>query len=132
EEGLANVFLRHDYLAEAARRAVRAWGLEILAQSPAEYSNTVTGVLLPEGVSEVALRAIILDRFNMSLGAGLGRLAGRVFRIGHLGHYNDLMLAGTLAGIEIGLELAGVPHQKGGVDAALAYLVEHAKARQQA
>lgn len=129
EEGLANVFLRHDYLAEAARRAVCGWRLEILARNPAEYSSTVTGVLLPNGGHEVALRAVILDRFNMSLGAGLGKLAGRVFRIGHLGHFNDLMLAGTLAGIEMGLELAGVPHQKGGVQAALAHLTAHAKTR---
>jgi alanine-glyoxylate transaminase/serine-glyoxylate transaminase/serine-pyruvate transaminase len=132
EEGLANVFLRHDYLAEAARRAVRGWGLEVLAQNPAEYSSTVTGVLLPEGANEIALRAVIRDRFNLSLGAGLGKLSGRVFRIGHLGHFNDLMLAGTLAGIEMGLALAGVPHQKGGVQAALAYLTEHAKTRQPA
>jgi len=122
EEGLANVFLRHHRLAEATRRAVRAWRLEIWASNPAEYSNTVTGVLLPEGFSESAFRALVLDRFNMSLGSGLGKVAGKVFRIGHIGDFNELMLAGTLAGVQMGFELAGVPHSKGGIDAALDYL----------
>jgi alanine-glyoxylate transaminase / serine-glyoxylate transaminase / serine-pyruvate transaminase len=129
EEGLENVFQRHDRLAEATRRAVRAWGLDVFAVNPAEYSSTVTGILLPEGSSEVELREIILDRFNMSLGAGLGKLSGRVFRIGHLGSFNELMLAGTLAGVEMGLELAGVPHRKGGINAALEYLTEQARVR---
>ena len=122
EEGLANVFLRHHRLAKATRRAVRAWGLEIWASNPAEYSNTVTGVLLPEGFSESAFRALVLARFNMSLGSGLGKVAGKVFRIGHIGDLNELMLAGTLAGVQMGFELAGVPHRKGGIDAALDYL----------
>jgi alanine-glyoxylate transaminase/serine-glyoxylate transaminase/serine-pyruvate transaminase len=122
EEGLANVFRRHDRLAEATRRAVRAWGLEIWAANPAEYSSSSTAILLPDGFSESAFRAVVLDRFNMSLGAGLGKTAGKVFRIGHLGDFNDLMLAGTLAGVEMGLDLAGIPHRKGGINAALDYL----------
>ncbi len=126
EEGLDNVFQRHNRHAEATRRAVRAWGLEVLARNPAEYSSTLTAVLLPEGFNEADLRAIILKKFNMSLGAGLGKLAGKVFRIGHLGDLNDLMLCGTLAGVEMGLELADVPHHKCGVAAALAYLTEQA------
>jgi alanine-glyoxylate transaminase/serine-glyoxylate transaminase/serine-pyruvate transaminase len=127
EEGLENVFRRHARLAEATRRAVRAWGLEILALEPREYSNSLTAVLMPEGFGEAALRAVILDQLNMSLGSGLGKVAGRVFRIGHLGSINELMLAGTLAGVEMGLELAGVPHSKGGISAALEYLVAQAK-----
>src|SRR5215472_6550272 len=127
EEGLENVFRRHDRLAEATRRAVQSWGFEIQASNPVEYSSTLTGVRLPEGFDEAALRAVILDKFNMSLGSGLGRLAGRVFRIGHLGSLNDLTLAGTLAGVEMGLDLAGVPHHKGGLDAAMAYLTERAR-----
>jgi alanine-glyoxylate transaminase/serine-glyoxylate transaminase/serine-pyruvate transaminase len=126
EEGLANVFRRHDRLAEATRRAVRAWGLEIWACNPSEYSSSITGVLLPDGFSEAAFRAIVLDRFNMSLGQGLGKTTGKVFRIGHLGDFNDLMLAGTLAGVEMGLALAGIPHHKGGINAALDYLTESA------
>ena len=124
EEGLENVFDRHLRLAEATRRAVRAWGLELLPLDPAEYSPTVTAVLLPERFNEAAVRALILDRFNMSLGAGLGKVAGRVFRIGHLGSINELMLAGTLAGVEMGLALADVPHQAGGVAAAMLYLTQ--------
>jgi alanine-glyoxylate transaminase/serine-glyoxylate transaminase/serine-pyruvate transaminase len=122
EEGLENVFKRHDRHAEAARRAVRAWGLEILCANPAEYSSSLTAVLMPEGHSEIAFRRVVLDRFNLSLGSGLTKLRDKVFRIGHLGDFNDLMLCGTLSGIEMGLELAGVPHRKGGVDAALSYL----------
>jgi alanine-glyoxylate transaminase/serine-glyoxylate transaminase/serine-pyruvate transaminase len=122
EEGLENVFKRHDRHAEAARRAVRAWGLEILCANPAEYSSSLTAVLMPEGHSEIAFRKVVLDRFNLSLGSGLTKLRDKVFRIGHLGDFNDLMLCGTLSGIEMGLELAGVPHRKGGVDAALSYL----------
>ena len=128
EEGLSNVFRRHDCLAEATRRAVRAWGLEIWACNPAEYSTSITAVLLPEGFSESAFRAVVLDRFNMSLGSGLGRTAGKVFRIGHLGDFNELMLAGTLSGVEMGLELAGIPHRKGGINAALDYLTEQRRA----
>jgi alanine-glyoxylate transaminase/serine-glyoxylate transaminase/serine-pyruvate transaminase len=123
EEGLDNVFKRHDRHAEATRRAVRAWGLDILCANPAEYSSSLTAVLMPEGHSEIKFREVVLDHFNLSLGSGLTKLRDKVFRIGHLGDFNDLMLAGTLAGIEMGLELAGVPHQKGGVDAAMDYLV---------
>jgi alanine-glyoxylate transaminase/serine-glyoxylate transaminase/serine-pyruvate transaminase len=128
EEGLENVFRRHLRLAEATRRAVRAWGLELLAVEPPQYSQTLTAVLLPDGYDEAALRALILDRFNLSLGAGLGKVAGRVFRIGHLGSFNELMLAGALAGVEMGLALFGVPHTTGGVSAAMAYLTEQARA----
>jgi alanine-glyoxylate transaminase/serine-glyoxylate transaminase/serine-pyruvate transaminase len=128
EEGFENVFRRHDRLAEATRRAVRAWGLEIWASNPAEYSSSITGVLLPDGFSESDFRAVVLDRFNMSLGSGLGKTAGKVFRIGHLGDFNELMLAGTLAGVEMGLELAGIPHRKGGINAALDYLTEQGRA----
>ena len=124
EEGLANVFARHARLAEATRRAVRAWGLEILCVNPAEYSNVLTAILMPEGHNADRFRKIVLDNFDMSLGTGLNKVAGSVFRIGHLGDFNELMLAGTLCGVEMGLELAGVPCKKGGVDAAMAYLVE--------
>ena len=126
EEGLDNVFRRHDRHAEATRRAVRAWGLEILCLNPAEYSSALTAVMMPAEHDEAAFRKVVLDNFNMSLGSGLGKIAGKVFRIGHLGDFNDLMLAGTLAGVEMGLELAGVPHAKGGVAAALEYLVSSA------
>jgi alanine-glyoxylate transaminase/serine-glyoxylate transaminase/serine-pyruvate transaminase len=122
DEGLESVFARHRRHAEATRRAVRAWGLEVWAANPAEYSCSATAVTLPEGFNEAEVRAIILRHFNMSLGAGLGKVAGKVFRIGHLGSFNDLMLAGTLCGVEMGLELAKVPHRKGGVAEALAYL----------
>ncbi|MDH5287118.1 MAG: aminotransferase class V-fold PLP-dependent enzyme [Betaproteobacteria bacterium] len=124
EEGLPAVFARHDRLAEAARRAARAWGLEILCADPAEYSSTLTALVMPEGHDADAFRRVVLDRFDMSLGQGLGKVAGRVFRIGHLGWFNDLMLCGTLAGVEMGLAAAGVPHRRGGVDAAMAYLAE--------
>jgi alanine-glyoxylate transaminase/serine-glyoxylate transaminase/serine-pyruvate transaminase len=123
EEGLDNVFKRHDRHAEATRRAVRAWGLEILCLNPAEYSSALTAVLMPEGRNEADFRKVVLDNFNMSLGSGLGKVAGKVFRIGHLGDFNDLMLAGTLAGVEMGLAVAGVSHKKGGIDAAMDYLV---------
>jgi alanine-glyoxylate transaminase/serine-glyoxylate transaminase/serine-pyruvate transaminase len=128
EEGLQNVFARHRRLGEAARRAVRAWGLEIVALDPKEYSDSVTAVFTPAGHSADALRGVILERFNMPLGTGLGRLQNKVFRIGHMGDFNDLMLAGTLAGVEMGLEVAEVPHRKGGVAAALDYLTESLKA----
>lgn len=123
EEGLENVFKRHDRHAEATRRAVKAWGLEILCANPAEYSSSLTAVLMPEGHSEIAFRQVVLDRFNLSLGSGLSKIRDKVFRIGHLGDFNDLMLLGTLAGVEMGLGLAGVPHQKGGVASAMDYLV---------
>jgi alanine-glyoxylate transaminase/serine-glyoxylate transaminase/serine-pyruvate transaminase len=124
EEGLDNVFERHARLAEATRRAVRAWGLEILCLNPEEYSNTLTGVVMPDGHNADNLRKVILQRFDMSLGTGLGKVQGRVFRIGHLGDFNELMLAGTLAGVEMGLSVAGIPHAKGGVQAALSFLVD--------
>jgi alanine-glyoxylate transaminase / serine-glyoxylate transaminase / serine-pyruvate transaminase len=122
EEGLTNVFARHARHAEATRRAVQAWGLEVLALDPREYSGSLTAVLMPPGHDADRLRKLILDRFDMSLGTGLAKLSGKVFRIGHLGYFNDLMLAGTLCGVEMGLEVAQVPSRKGGVDAALAYL----------
>ena len=122
EEGLPRVFARHDRFARATRAAVEAWGLEVLAANPAEYSSVLTTVMMPDGHDADALRGIILERFDMSLGAGLGKLKGRVFRIGHLGDFNDLMLMGTLAGVEMGLQVAGVPHQEGGVLAAMRVL----------
>ena len=123
EEGLPNVFHRHERHAEATRAAVQAWGLEVVCENPQEYSSSLTAVLMPKGHDADRLRRIILDQFDMSLGSGLGKLAGRVFRIGHLGHFNDLMLAGTLSGIEMGLRLAEVPHTPGGLMAALHHLV---------
>jgi alanine-glyoxylate transaminase / serine-glyoxylate transaminase / serine-pyruvate transaminase len=129
EEGLVNVFARHDRHAEATRRAVRAWGLEVLCANPAEYSSVVTAVVMPAGHDADRLREIILNNFNMSLGMGLAKLKGKVFRIGHLGDFNDLTLMAALAGVEMGLELAGVPHKKGGVDAAMQYLAECAKSK---
>jgi alanine-glyoxylate transaminase/serine-glyoxylate transaminase/serine-pyruvate transaminase len=122
EEGLANVFARHDRLAEATRRAVRGWGLDILCADAAEYSSSLTAVMVPEGHDADAVRRAALERFDLSLGTGLGKVTGKVFRIGHLGWFNELMLMGTLAGVEMALALAGVPHQPGGVGAAMAYL----------
>ena len=127
EEGWENVFGRHDRHAEATRRAVRAWGLEILCQEPEEYSSALTAVVMPAGHDADMLREVILANFDMSLGMGLAKLKGKVFRIGHLGDFNDLTLAGTLAGVEMGLELAGVPHRKGGVQAAMEYLAGQAR-----
>jgi alanine-glyoxylate transaminase/serine-glyoxylate transaminase/serine-pyruvate transaminase len=129
EEGLSNVFRRHHRHGEATRVAVRTWGLEIVCQDPQEYSNSLTAVFTPQGHDADKLRAVILENFDMSLGSGLSRLAGKVFRIGHLGHFNDLMLAGTLSGVEMGLRMAGVPHKPGGAAAALESLIE---SRQQA
>jgi len=128
EEGLPNVFRRHDRHAEAARAAVRAWDLEIVCENPREYSSSVTVAFMPKGHDADELRNVILENFDMSIGAGLSKLTGKVFRIGHLGSFNDLMLAGTLSGIEMGLRLAGVPHKEGGVAAALESLVQ-AKAK---
>ena len=122
EEGLDRVFARHIRHAEATRRAVRAWGLEILCLNPDEYSPALTTVVMPEGHDADALRKVVLERFDMSLGTGLGKLKGKVFRIGHLGDFNDLMLAGTLCGVEMGLSLAGIPYTKGGVMAAIDFL----------
>jgi alanine-glyoxylate transaminase / serine-glyoxylate transaminase / serine-pyruvate transaminase len=129
EEGLENVFARHDRHAEATRRAVEAWKLEVLCLNPHEYSSSLTAVLMPTGHNADHLRQVILEQFNMSLGSGLGKLQGKIFRIGHLGDFNDLMLAGTLSGVEMGLTLAGVPHAKGGVAAAIDYLTQTAQAR---
>jgi alanine-glyoxylate transaminase/serine-glyoxylate transaminase/serine-pyruvate transaminase len=126
EEGLHGVFARHARHAEATRRAVRAWGLEILCANAEEYSNTLTAVMMPAGHDADALRKTILEAYDMSLGTGLGRLAGKIFRIGHLGDFNDLTLMGTLAGVEMGLALAKVPHKQGGAAAAMAYLTEAA------
>lgn len=126
-EGLDAVFARHGRHAEATRRAVRAWGLELLCVNPSEYSSSLTAVLVPEGHDAGLLLDVILDRFDMALGVGLGILAGKVFRIGHLGDFNDLSLLGTLAGVEMGLALAGVPHRPGGVGAAMTYLAECAR-----
>jgi alanine-glyoxylate transaminase/serine-glyoxylate transaminase/serine-pyruvate transaminase len=119
EEGLPNVLRRHERHGSATRAAVRAWGLEILCEDPREYSNTLTAVVMPEPHSADQFRAVVLDQFDMALGTGLGQLADKVFRIGHLGAFNDLMLAGTLSGVEMGLRLANVPHRAGGVLAAL-------------
>jgi alanine-glyoxylate transaminase/serine-glyoxylate transaminase/serine-pyruvate transaminase len=127
EEGLDAVFARHQRHAEATRRAVRAWGLEVLALDEREFSPSLTAVLMPAGHDADRVRKVILDAFDMSLGTGLGRLAGKVFRIGHLGDFNDLTLMGTLAGVQMGLLLAGVPVKTGGVEAAMAYLVESRK-----
>jgi alanine-glyoxylate transaminase/serine-glyoxylate transaminase/serine-pyruvate transaminase len=122
EEGLPAVFHRHARHAEATRRAVTAWGLEILCADPREHSNSLTAILVPHGFDADRLREIILETFDMSLGTGLGKLRGKIFRIGHLGHFNDLMLCGTLGGVEMGLHRAGIPHRSGGVTAALEYL----------
>src|SRR6185437_13741384 len=129
DEGLPNVWSRHARHGNATRGAVRAWGLEILCANPAEYSNSLTAVLMPDGHDADAFRRRVLERFDMSLGTGLSKLAGRVFRIGHLGDFNDLTLMGTLAGVEMGLALASVPHRPGGVAAALASLATAARAR---
>jgi alanine-glyoxylate transaminase/serine-glyoxylate transaminase/serine-pyruvate transaminase len=122
EQGLPAVFARHCRHAEATRRAVRAWGLELQCLNPAEYSSSVTAVLMPDGHDADAFRKIVFDRFDMSLGTGLGQLKGKGFRIGHLGDFNDLMLAGTLSGVEMGLAASGVPFTRGGVNEALKYL----------
>lgn len=123
EEGLPKVFSRHARHAEATRRAVKAWGLETQCAHSQEHSNTLTGVRMPDGIDADHVRRVILERFHMSLGTGLGKLKGRMFRIGHLGDFNDLMLLATLGGVEMGLALAGVPHTKGGLQAAMDFLV---------
>ena len=122
EEGLDKVFSRHDRMAAATRRAVQAWGLEVLCKNPDEYSSVLTGVVMPDGIDADEVRKVILDNFDMSLGTGLGKMNGRIFRIGHLGEINELTLIGALAGVEMGLSLADVPHQKGGVAQAMSYL----------
>jgi len=130
EEGLQNVFLRHDRHANATRAAVKTWGLEIVCEDPREYSSSMTAFFMPDGHDADRFRSIVLEHFDMSLGAGLSKLAGRVVRIGHLGSYNDLMLAATLSGIEMGLRVAGVPHREGGVTAALRSLTQDVPATQ--
>lgn len=129
EEGLDNVFHRHDRHAAATRAAVEAWGLEIWCEERKEYSSSLTAVLMPKGHDADRLREIILEAFDMSLGTGLAKLAGKVFRIGHLGHFNDLTLAGTLSGVEMGMQLAEVPHKSGGVVAALSQLAQSSKSK---
>ena len=128
EEGLDNVFARHDRHAEATRRAVRAWGLEILCRDPKYYSPTITGVLLPEGHDADAFRELALDRFDIAFGTSFGKFTGKYFRIGHLGDTNDLTILGALASVEMTLALASVPHRKGGVQAAMDYLIAAAQA----
>ena len=128
DEGLDNVFARHNRLAEACRRAVRAWGLEIQCEDPSVYSPVLTGVMTPPGIDADAVRKVIYERFDMSLGTGLGKMKGRMFRIGHLGDCNDLTLMATLAGCEMGLQLAGVPLAGSGLPEAMAYLTSEAKA----
>jgi alanine-glyoxylate transaminase/serine-glyoxylate transaminase/serine-pyruvate transaminase len=130
EEGLQNVFRRHDRHARAARAAVNAWGLEIVCEDPREYSSSMTAFFMPDGHDADRFRAVVLEHFDMSLGVGLSRLAGRAVRIGHLGSFNDLMLAAMLSGIEMGLRVAGVPHREGGVSAALRSLVQEVPAAQ--
>ncbi|HJE26206.1 MAG TPA: aminotransferase class V-fold PLP-dependent enzyme [Methylorubrum populi] len=122
EEGLDAVFARHQRLAAATRAAVEAWGLEVLCQNPDEYSPVLTAVMMPDGKGADAFRALVLEKFDMSLGAGLSKLSDKIFRIGHLGETNDLTLMGALSGVEMGLAAAGVPHQRGGVLAAMASL----------
>ena len=122
EEGLDNVFARHQRHGEATRRAVQGWGLEVLCQEPRDFSGSLTAVLLPDGHDADAFRAVVLKSFNMSLGNGLSKLSGKVFRIGHLGDFNDLMLMATICGVEMGLALSGVPHQTGGAARAMDYL----------
>jgi len=121
EEGLENVFARHDRHAEATRRAAKAWGLEILCREPRHYSSSLTALMMPAGHDADAFRKVALEHFDVSLGTGLSKVAGKVFRIGHLGDTNDLTIVGALAGVEMGLALAGVPHRKGGVQAAMDY-----------
>jgi alanine-glyoxylate transaminase/serine-glyoxylate transaminase/serine-pyruvate transaminase len=133
EEGLDNVFARHDRLAEATRRAIKTWGLDIICRDPKYYSPTITAVLLPEGHDAEAFRALALEQFNISYGASFGRFTGKMFRIGHLGDVNDAMMLGGLAATEMALALANIPHKKGGVQAAMDYLVsQHGSATKQA
>ena len=134
EEGLDNVFARHERMAEATRRAVKAWGLETICRDPKYYSPTITAILLPEGHDADAFRALALDNFNISYGASFGRFAGKMFRIGHLGDINEAMMIGALGATEMALALAGIPHKKGGVQAAMDYFISQrgAAARQAA
>ena len=130
EEGLQNVFRRHDRHARATRTAIEGWGLDIVCENPREYSSSMTAFFMPDGHDADRFRALVLEHFDMSLGAGLSRLAGKVVRIGHLGSFNDLMLAATLSGIEMGLRVAGIPHREGGVTAALRSLVQEVPSAQ--
>jgi alanine-glyoxylate transaminase/serine-glyoxylate transaminase/serine-pyruvate transaminase len=123
EEGLENVFARHARLAEATRRAIKGWGLEVLCRDPKYYSPTITAVLLPEGQDADAFRNLALEHFNIAYGASFGRFTGKMFRIGHLGDVNETMMIGALGATEMALGLAGIPHRKGGVQAAMDYLV---------
>ncbi|MSP93926.1 MAG: aminotransferase class V-fold PLP-dependent enzyme [Alphaproteobacteria bacterium] len=131
EEGLDRLFARHKRHAEATRRAVRGWGLEILCTDPKCYSPVVTAILMPQGHDADQFRKTVLETFDMSLGAGLSKVAGKVFRIGHLGDTNDLTILGALSGVEMALEVAGVPHKKGGTQAAMDYLAQAAKSPMQ-
>jgi alanine-glyoxylate transaminase/serine-glyoxylate transaminase/serine-pyruvate transaminase len=126
EEGLENVFARHDRHAEATRRAARAWGLEILCKEPRHYSSSLTALMMPSGHDADTFRKTALEHFDISLGTGLSKVAGKVFRIGHLGDTNDLTIIGALGGVEMGLSVAGVPHKMGGVQAAMEYLTAQA------
>jgi len=128
DEGLETIWARHERFGRATRAAVKAWGLDILAQNAAEYSGVLTAVIMPDGRDADAFRQLVLERFDMSLGTGLGKMKGKIFRIGHLGDFNDLMLAGTLGGVEMGFALAGVPHKSGGVLAALELLTSESLA----
>ena len=128
DEGLEAIWARHERFGRATRAAAKAWGLDILAQNPAEYSGVLTAVVMPDGRDADAFRQLVLERFDMSLGTGLGKMKGKIFRIGHLGDFNDLMLAGTISGVEMGLALAGVPHKSGGVLAALELLTSESLA----
>jgi len=132
EQGLDNIIARHERHAEATRRAVAAWGLELVCADPREYSSSLTSIFVPDGYSANALRAQILDHFDLSLGTGLARLADRVFRIGHLGDLNDLTLIGAISGVEMGMKIAGVPHNAGGTQAAMDYLATQEEAAQAA
>ena len=122
EEGLDSVFARHARQAAATRRAAGAWGLDVVCRDPREYSPSITAIFTPEGHDADEFRAVVLERFNMALGSGLARFKGRLFRIGHMGACSDLMLAGAIGGVEMGLELAGIPHHKGGTGAAYEFL----------
>jgi alanine-glyoxylate transaminase/serine-glyoxylate transaminase/serine-pyruvate transaminase len=124
EEGLENVFARHKRHGAATRAAVKAWGLDLVCLDPAAFSPALTAVMVPDGHDADAFRKVVLENFDMSLGTGLGKLKGKAFRIGHIGHFNDLMLMGTLSGVEMGLDLAKVPHRKGGVNAAMDILTK--------
>jgi alanine-glyoxylate transaminase/serine-glyoxylate transaminase/serine-pyruvate transaminase len=131
EEGLEQVFARHNRHGAATRAAVESWGLEVLALDPVEYSSTLTAVLMPSGYDADEFRKVALDKFDISLGTGLGKMKGKLFRIGHLGDFNDLMLVGSLGGVEMALRVAGVPHRDGGVQTAMNLLSKAAASESQ-